>query len=327
MELEQYMLPMTTSLEKLALECTTDVGDSRKRGALLDPRKNIVMSNRFVVGLEQGSRFAQKLTRIAIGQIPMDAEELPTIVITSKDVEAMGLTKQRLTGHMDAVLDEILSYRIKLAAVDRIQREAKLTGINVFAQATIIPGKGAIAVKLNPMLKEHFLGLRENFTQYSLSVALKLPGYASIKLHELLLSRSRKYHTQVIRFHIEDLMAILNYKPSKEGGGSPSNFVNSTVKRAVQNINESTESYVEYKCLTNGRRLQDIRFYVDSSFKSIDEKQEYWRAIQEFRAGEPITSDSFTREDIMQNTLWIEEQLLYGEGELCLEDIPTGPAK
>lgn len=285
--------------------------------SLLDPRKNVVMSNRFVVGLESGSRFAHKISRIAIGDIPMNATELPMTVITASDIEKMGFSRTRLTGHLNEVLDEILSYRIKVAAYDRIQKDARMTGLNVFSQATIIPGKGTIVVSLNPVLKEHFLNLKQDFTQYSINTAVRLQGYAASKLHELLVCRARQYGHNLFRFSIADLAVLLNYKP--KGPYKGSTFVNSCIKRAVNNINDCTEARVRYKALRDGREYKYIRFYVEAEWRTLEEKKEYLAWEEACR-----DSDDPEKRRIINQSIWgIEELLKTGEGELAPEDIPV----
>lgn len=286
---------------------------------LLDPKKAVVMSNRFVVGIESGSRFAHKISRIAIGDIPMNADELPMTVISADDIESMGFSRTRLTGHLNEVMDEILSYRIKIASIDRIQKDARLTGINMFSQASIIPGKGAIIVGLNPALKEHFLHLRQDFTQYSLPVVTKMNSYAASKLHELLLCRSRQYCHNLFRFHIEDLAVILNYK--SKGPYKPSTFVNNVIKRAVASINENTECRVTYRAVKVGREFKDIRFYVEPLGRTLEEKQEY------LRWEEDCLKDPTKKKLVMATRLDIETKLQTGEGELCPEDIPSDANK
>lgn len=285
--------------------------------SLLDPRKNVVMSNRFVVGLESGSRFAHKISRIAIGDIPMNATELPMTVITASDVEKMGFSRTRLTGHLNEVLDEILSYRIKVASYDRIQKDARMTGMNVFSQATIIPGKGTIVVSLNPALKEHFLNLKQDFTQYSINTAVRLQGYAASKLHELLVCRARQYGHSLFRFSIADLAVLLNYKP--KGPYKASTFVNSCIKRAVANINDCTEARVSYRAIRDGREYKYIRFYVEAEWKTLEEKNDYiaWEARCK------ASPDIERRRIVTHNALAIEELLKTGEGELAPEDIPV----
>lgn len=324
-------LVSSSALLKLVSDIDEKMEDGKKNGKaksqLMDPRKQVVMSNGFVVGLEDGSRFAHKISRIAIAQIPMNADAMPLTTITAADIAEMGWTKQRLSGHLNQVVDEILSYRIKLATFDELHNKSKLTGINMFSQATVCPGQGAIMVQLNPILKEHFLGLKADYTHYSLPVVSKMQGYAASKLHELLLSRSRKYGTDMLRFRLEDLMTILNYKPGSKprSGGQPepaaeekrhkpSTFINNVIKRAVENINEHTECTVYYVPLkTGGREYTEIRFYVDSSWDTREDKFAHLEWRNERQKSDPLAHKIFKDADDE-----IRERLRTGEGEVYL---------
>lgn len=242
---------------------------------LEDSRRMVTMSNNFVVGIEQGSRLAHKISRICIAQLRAQDEDLPMMKITSDDMVKMGYTRERLTSHADSVLNEILNLRIKISTLGTINRSARLTGINVFSIATVIPGEGAVIVQLNPLLKEHFLHLSQDYTQYEMQVALKLNSVAASHLHELLVARSRQFGAQIIEFDIEDLAALLGYSPREKGTVfSPSEFTNSTIKRAVKMINEVTECHVEYYPVKTGRKISSVRFLVESQWKTAKEKDE-----------------------------------------------------
>ena len=302
------------ALKKLFEENTKTEKKSRKAIANVNlPKKNVVMGNEFIVGLEVGTRFAYKISRLAIAQIPMDAETLPIITITADDIEQMGMTRQRLTGHLDTVIDEILDYRIKLASFDNLHKSPKMAGINVFAAAAAIPGKGAITVQLNPILRSHFLDLKADFTQYALPVVGKMPGFAASKLHELLLSRSRKYGVSLLRFSIADLATILNYT-HKQDEFKPSTFVTNVIKRAVASINEHTECEVKYKALRTGREYTHIRFYVESEWKTLEEKLAHFKQMNEQMDESPELRAAFEKAGAE-----ILKRLETGEGELNLD--------
>ena len=296
---------------------------------LKDEKKIIALSNNFVVGVEQGSRLAHKISRICIAQLSPYDKDLPLTKITSEDMMHMGYTRERLTAHMNEVLDEILNYRIKLSVMRRIQKDSQLTGINVFAQATVIPGEGAILVQLNPVLKEHFLNLSQDFTSYEMQVAMQMPSMAASKLHELLICRSRQFCADYIQFDVEDLAAFLGYKPRqpklKEGQDpktvkpkkfNGSDFVNSTIKRSVNTINEISECMVQYETVKTGRQVSGVRFYVESNWKNRNEKAKSmkWRE-------ESLTGDEETRILMEKADAEITANLKSGEGCICPEEI------
>lgn len=314
---QQYKAMSPENAESVFTALENYKSKAQKNSQLLDSNRMIVMSNAFVISVEAGTSLAARLLRLAIGAIPANAEELPETKITTTDFSALNLTAQRLTGHARKVLEDILSYRIILVSMDKLQQGTqKLTGINVFSYATLIPGEGAINVQLNPVLKEHFLALRSNFTQYKLREICHLNTYAAIKLHELLLSYVRKYDNHLVRFNLATLSALLGYKPKKAFKGST--FFNTTLKRALEEINEHTS--IEVRAVpvypAKSRAYTDVRFYAEV-FDSITEKQEHQAWVESLRNG----NDSEKRKIITDIDADIETKLRTGEGELCPEDI------
>lgn len=290
--------------------------DSIRETDLEDERKMVTMSNQFVVGIEQSTRLAHKISRICIAQLKMGDDTLPLTKISSDDILAMGYTRERLTSHADSVLNEILSMRIKLSTIGAISNAARITGINVFSMATILPGEGAIVVQLNPLLKEHFLHLTQDYTQYEMKVALKMNSVAASHLHELLIARSRQFGARVIEFGIEDLAALLGYTPKqKRHVFSPSDFTNSTIKRAVNMINELTECRVAYFPVKTGRKITSVRFLVSSEWRTVKEKEQALRELQEM-SGSDVLKGLLERSNASN-----QKALESGDGSIFPEEI------
>ena len=279
---EEYFGVVTPSVEA-ALQQTVSALDKQEALALARKdkieKKNITMANQVPVSLEQGTRFAHVISRLAIAKIPAldknnanDPSKRDKLLtaITAKDIEKMGRSSTRLTGHMNDVIDEIMSYRIKILSVSESGGK-KLTAINFFMMASIAEGQKAIFVQLNPALYDYFVGLKADFTQYSTEALARMQGYAPNKLHELLLSKARKYGRNLLLFDIDDLAALLNYEPESQFREAV--FVNSVIKRGVEAINKNTELRVEYKTIKQNRASRQIRFYVDASAKSLQEKE------------------------------------------------------
>lgn len=290
---------------------------ARKGSSLISPKRAVVMSNAFVIGVEEGKSLASRLVRVAISAIPMDATELPATKITTDDFAGLNLTSQRLTGHAREVLEEILSYRIILVSMDQLQENKKLTGINVFSYATLIPKEGAIIVQLNPVLKDHFLSLRSDFLRYRLEEAVRLKTFPAIKLHELLLSYSRKYNNPLVRFHLHTLSMLLRYEPKSDF--VPSTFYNSCVKRAVKEINAHTSIQVQAVPVypMKSKAYTDVRFYIADQWDTLEEKQACMEREESIRNG----PNCYEKTIIEAADREVEMLLRTGEGELCPEDI------
>lgn len=181
-----------------------------KNSSLLDGRKQVVLSNQFVVGTESGTMFAFRIIRIAAAQIPRGAKEFPDVYISADDMEKLGYSRQRLTSHMRDIVNEIMDYRIRVAAYDKDTNECmQLSAVNVFSKCSAHARQGAMTVKLNPDIADYFLNQRRNYTKYNLAIAASVNSYPAAKLHEVLICRTRQYGVNLLRFSIDELRVLL----------------------------------------------------------------------------------------------------------------------
>lgn len=139
----------------------------------------------------------------------------------------------------------------------------------------------------------------------------------TIKLHELLLSYSRKYNNPLVRFHLHTLSMLLRYEPKSDF--VPSTFYNSCVKRALKEINEHTSIQVQAVPVypLKSKAYTDVRFYIDARWDTLEEKQKCLEREDRIRNG-PACSEKTI---ITAADKEIEQLLQTGEGELCPEDI------
>ena len=334
-ETQQVVIDLTADIEQdntlleIARQAEQVVQEgSRKQKAktssLLDDRKQVVMSNQFVVGTESGTMFAFRIIRIAAAQIPKGATEFPDVCISADDMEKLGYSRQRLTSHMNDIVKGIMDYRIKIAAFDKDTNECtQLSAVNVFSKCSAHAKQGAMTVKLNPDVAEYFLNQQRDYTKYSLSIAASMSSYPAAKLHEVLICHARRFGVSLLRFSIEELRTLLTpmakaEKGKKATGGEEEKrkqahresngvFANNVIKNAVENINLSTECQVYYRTIRNGRMISGIRFYIDD-YGSIEEKKKALLMREELHR---------TEMDMAR----INELLDTGTGEVCPEEI------
>lgn len=90
-----------------------------------------------------------------------------------------------------------------------IQESAKRKSVyNIFSKATIDSGKGVLEIRFDPDLKPHFLQLKANFTQYSLTEFMSLSSIYSQRLYEVLKSYSSQ---QYVDMEIGELYNALDF--------------------------------------------------------------------------------------------------------------------
>ena len=269
---EEALVEITRHAEEVVLKGSQK---KSKKSSLLDGRKQVVLSNQFVVGTESGTMFAFRIIRIAAAQIPRGAKEFPDVYISADDMEKLGYSRQRLTSHMRDIVNEIMDYRIRVAAYDKDTNECmQLSAVNVFSKCSAHARQGAMTVKLNPDIADYFLNQRRNYTKYNLAIAASVNSYPAAKLHEVLICRTRQYGVNLLRFSIDELRVLLTpmskaaekgkkkksetaeEKRRREHRQSNGVFANNVIKNAVETINQSTECEVYFRTIRSGRNTK-----------------------------------------------------------------------
>ena len=90
-----------------------------------------------------------------------------------------------------------------------IQESAKSRSVyNILSKANIDGGKGVLKLRFDPDLKPHFLQLKANFTQYSLTEFLSLSSIYSQRLYEILKSYSSQGYVDLALDELHNALSV-----------------------------------------------------------------------------------------------------------------------
>lgn len=133
-------------------------------------------------------------------------------------------------------------------------------------------GAGTITLRLSDEIKPYVLDLEKWFTRYPLGNILAMRSYYSIRLYELIkcqdgVGRAEK---DFIDFGVEELRQACGCEGKYQQIGQLKDRV---IIPAVNEINETTDIWVEVEYLKTGRRITDIRFHVHDKPKKRQKKQ------------------------------------------------------
>lgn len=130
----------------------------------------------------------------------------------------------------------------------------------------IDPGKGKIAIKLDKDMKPYLLQLKKNFTQYELIYTLHFKSKYTIRLYELI--KSIHFHELEVytrRYRLEELRKLLDAEKYERY----QNFKQRVLEPSIKEINEYSDKLVEYRPITEGRKVVGI-FFAMRSKNSIE---------------------------------------------------------
>lgn len=144
----------------------------------------------------------------------------------------------------------------KLIQIDDLERE-RTVQTAWLSEAEYKYGEGMVRVNVSPTLRGYLIGLKEQFTTYSLRIAVSLKSGYAIRIYELLM-QYKTIGTRVIT--IEDLRIYLGLKP--EQYSKYSMFKKRTIGISQKEINSKSDIEFDFEEIKEGRKVVAIRFNI-----------------------------------------------------------------
>ncbi len=142
--------------------------------------------------------------------------------------------------------------------------------VPLVASAEYIHGTGIIEIEISEKLRPLLFDLKRNFTQYSLSNALKLKSTYAKRIYEILNQWKDKKEKE---YAIPDLKYILGLIPSvgekskdkeqREKFKQHGEFDRYVIKQAQKEINQFTDINFKYEYRKTGRQFSHIKFLIE----------------------------------------------------------------
>jgi plasmid replication initiation protein len=136
--------------------------------------------------------------------------------------------------------------------------------LSMFQRIKYLTGTGIIEFELTRHILPHLFHLKDNFSSFGLSAALRLTSKYAKRIYPL--CSQWKDRGQTKRYHIRDFKAMLNLVNDKdldkEKLKSFKDFRVNVLDRSIKQINEHTELHVDYKLEKVGRTYEYITFTV-----------------------------------------------------------------
>lgn len=199
-----------------------------------------------------------RLIAIVASKVNQDDKEFYEYEIPIYEIfrEHKGGTTYKL---LDKTTDRAVTRLIKIR--DEYGSISKYT---VFAKCRISDKRSTIFVSFHPDLKQHFLQLKDRFTEINLWEFLSLPSVYSQRIFEILKSWSNM--NEVI-ISLQDLFDMLEVPESMKRYPDFRRFV---LEKAHKDINKTTFKY-EWEPVNQGRTVVSIRFiFIRKLIKNTD---------------------------------------------------------
>jgi plasmid replication initiation protein len=163
---------------------------------------------------------------------------------------------------IEAVCESLSNKRI------RIEKGESIRGFGFVAEYDIRQDEQYVDFHLSPGMRDQLLDLlsRGHFTIYNLQCVLSLPSTHSVRLYEIL--RSRSFMKQPVNIPLDDLKWSLNIPIDETGGyNNFSDFRRFILEKAQKDFARNTDIKFTFKPVKTSRRVTSVLFTITENKK------------------------------------------------------------
>lgn len=207
------------------------------------------------------SVYEPRLVALVASQVRSDDQDFQDYVIPLSDLLGSspdGRTRQLVADVVEGLLGRVLT----------LPRPNGWAKCNVFSWCEFDSKAGCIRARFDPGLKEHYLNLKSQFTQYSLIEFLLLPSTYSQRLFEVLKSWS---NLPDVIIPLVELFTMLDVPISFQ---RYPDFRRKVLERAYKDIHEKTALRYAWIPIKKGRAVYSIRFVFSSYSETVKNEAE-----------------------------------------------------
>ena len=187
----------------------------------------------------------------------MRKESDSTVVFKAQDIKKMVNAKDRSYKKFENIIHSLQDRTIYLKTVSGYKR------IKPFPTLEFDNINKTVEVEINKNIIPLFRELKEQFTQYSLKEFLSLKSKHSKRLYQLLKQYEKIGYRSI---GVEDLKKFLEC--DTESYSRMYNFEKRVLETAEKDINMNTSISVRYDKVKNGRKVDNIKFFIKKTTKN-----------------------------------------------------------
>ena len=217
----------------------------------------VVQDNRLVDAPRFFSLQEQKFFIFLISQLnPSDKEELNLRIPLSEFAKALGMEDDsNARRDLKYITKNLMSRVIEM----RDEIEDSITLVHLVSYAKYWLGKGYADIRISEEIAPYLFNLKERFTTYKLSNAMKLSSFYAVRIYELLKKHEKlKQRT----FTIDELKRKLGIKKGQYS--RTNNFKARVLDIAAREINKKTDIKINFELKKSEGKTKIACFHIDS---------------------------------------------------------------
>ncbi|MBU0941634.1 MAG: replication initiation protein [Bacteroidetes bacterium] len=195
----------------------------------------------------------QKIVLTMVGGIEPQDEDFKDYLISLKSFsEMLGLAGSTKYTEIKEIMKSLMEKTVEIPS-----ENGGWILTHWVSSAEYVNGEGIIKLSFSPKLKPYLLQLKNQFTSYRLSNVLSLNSTYSIRLYELM---KKWQHLGKWENSVEELK--LKFGVTKESYQRYNHFKTRVILRAVEEVNEKTDLFIDFKEIKKGRGVDRIEFTI-----------------------------------------------------------------
>lgn len=230
---------------------------SEERNMFVVKSNDLIEKTRYRLSLEE-----QRILLYIISKIKPDDEKMKTIQIEIKNFcEVCGIDIVKVPDMYSYIKQSVKSLADNSFWI--MTNEGSEILLRWIDKAKANKRSGIVEVKLNDDLIPYLLGVKENYTQYTLLSVLPMKSKYSIRIYEIARAALYRIHSyKEIVFDIDELQKRLGINENSAYTKNFTLFKKSIIDKSIEEINKYTDIAVEVEYIKVGRSYRKVKFIV-----------------------------------------------------------------
>lgn len=242
-----------------------------RREMFVNENTNIVQSNFLIERKHKLSLAATLLMFTITGMINKDDDDLKEYKVDVS--EFAKLWKKDTKNAYDEIIKALSELRkggIDETFYDPESEKKRFVSVGFISKAEYVEGEGYCLVNIDPVLKPHYIQLKNNFTKFKFENLVRLnearASGTQVRIYELLKQYQKVGWREFTITELKNYLGLIEYDSSgrikkEKYKGNNSDLKNKLLEPCKKTINECTDIYIEYEFKGRGKSAI-VRFTI-----------------------------------------------------------------
>ncbi len=301
-----------------------------RREFFVNENTNIVQSNFLIERKHKLSLPATQLMFTITGMINKDDDDLKEDKVDVSEFSKLWKTDPKNSyEEIKKALSELRKGGIDETFYDPENNKKRFISVGFISKAEYVEGEGYCLVNIDPILKPHYIQLKDNFTKYKIDNLIRLTAarasVSQVRIYELLKQYQKIGWREFTIEELKNYLGLIEYDNSgkirrEKYKGNNSDLKKKVLEPCKKTINESTDIYIDYEFKGRGASAV-VRFTIhpNNVFNNKPVKEEVAET-------ESKTAGKIRVVDENGNEFYVDESLLKNKTneniEVEFSDVP-----